>query len=220
MTKIDPADSIREEAQQEKGLDEVKTFDISGVSMSDFKAIPRRRARMVHPFEGYALKPAIQIGKNGPKVSATHIVGLNPSAEPEQDPSGLNQTIVSSRNRKDSSVVTLKSYHSRIFAVGPSYNEEVVFDREFEFGDGSKILVAVVTRPEHRAQLAYLYDWKHEMIETDRNYLFLDGDQAGRLRQLFQLLLNPKLKKERHAQMVSGEEDATEADLEAIPEGA
>lgn len=206
----DPADEIKESVE-EKSLDEVQTFDVSGISIADFKAVPRKSARMVHPFEGYALKPKVKIGKAS--VSATHIVALNPTAEPTQDPSGLNQTVGKKR-------VTLRSYHSRMFPVGPSYNEEVVFDRVFETKDGNRLFVAVVPRHENRARLAYTYNWKTERIETDPRYLFLDSDQVNRLRKLFQLLINPKLKKERQSAMVAGEVETSDAELQALPEGA
>jgi len=65
----DPADKATAE-KVEKDLEEkMKTFDISRLSLADFKAIPKSVAKSPHPFDGYPIKPKVQIGSERKMVS-------------------------------------------------------------------------------------------------------------------------------------------------------
>ena len=220
--KIDPAEEVREKQDEERVLSEMKTFDLKDLTTADFKVIPMRQARMIHPFDGYPLKPKIEIGrkKNNQKVtvSATFIVGLAPTAEPAQDVSGMGVTIIEDKTKKEK-IVNLKTYHSRVVQTGPHSNDDVVFDRVFNLADGAIMHYAVVNNHSTRAQLLFRYDSKNKRIEVDKRYSLLDDDQNSRLRQLYTQIINPKLRRERMADQVSGEVEATEESLQQLPTG-
>ena len=158
--KTDPADKVKEKQEEERVLGDMKTFDVNNIKLSDFSHIPKRQARMKHPFEGYPLKEKIVIGKktNGHKImeSATFIIGLAPHANPAQDVSGRGMTIIDGKTKKEK-IVNLKTFHSRVIPTGPNSNEDVVFDRQLELADGNMIFYAVVRNHNVRAQLAFYY---------------------------------------------------------------
>ncbi len=218
--KIDPAEKVKEKQEKERVLDDVQSFDINNLTISDFKAVPPRQARMVHPFDGYPAKDKIEVGRNRSKhkimESATHIVGLSLFAIPPQDISGRGVSIIDSKTKEERRV-DLKTYHSRVIPTGPHNNEDVVFDRQLVLKDGNKLYYAIVRNHATRAQLIFHYDSKNGRVEVDKRYLLLDDDQSSRLRALFHQIINPKLRRERMAQEVAGEIESTEESLKQIP---
>ena len=212
--KVDPANKVKKDEEEKRLLDDMKKFDISNLKASDFKMMSKRTAHMSHPFDGYPLKPKVMIGKIG--ISTTFIVGLNPTAEPDQDPSGQKISITDQKTGKVK-VVTLGTYHNRVITVGPGQNEDVIFDSVMEWEGGEKIHYAIVPNHVARAQLMFYYDSKLETIVVDRRYSLLDHDQDSRLNRLFQQIINPKLRRERFAKQVSGEEESTDASLKQLP---
>jgi len=65
-----------------------------------------------------------------------------------------------------------------------------------------------------RAQLMFKYNIKTERVEPDNRYLFLDTKQAKRLREVFLMIINPKIKNERLSKSISGESDEL---IEEVP---
>jgi hypothetical protein len=220
--KTDPAEKVKEEQEKERLLDDMKTIDINNLTLGDFEAIPKRQARMTHPFEGYPLKEKVVIGKkpNGHKIkeSATFVVGLSPHAHPSDDVSGLGVTIIDTKTKKERTV-NLGTFHSRVIPTGPHHNEDVVFDRVMDLADGNKIFFALVKNHNTRAQIFFYYDSKNKRIEVDNRYLLLDKGQNSRLQTLYSQIINPKLRRERMAQQVAGEIESTEESLKEIPTG-
>jgi len=212
--KIDPAEKVKKDADDKHLMDDMKKFDIANLKASDFKMIPKRKARVSHPFDGYPLKPKVMIGKTG--MSATFIVAIKPTEEPDQDPSGQRMSITDQETKKEK-IVNLKTYHSRVITVGPGQNEDVVFDRVMEWEGGEKIHYAVVPNHTTRAQIFFSYDSKSERIVVDPRYLLLDLDQSGPLNRLFQQIINPKLRRDRMAAQVAGEVESTDASLKQLP---
>lgn len=96
------------------------------------------------------------------------------------------------------------NYHSRsIRDYENRTNEIVIFDRKLTIGN-QDYYCAVIPSHNIRAQLCYKYNSKSKQLETDNRYLFLDEEQSGRLRQVFEQIINPKLKMEREADFLSG----------------
>ena len=217
--KVDPAEKAKKQQDDEQLLEDMQSFDLSGLKASDFKSIPKRMARATHPFEGYPLKPGIEIGKKANKKimeSATFIVGLAPSTIPPQDSSGKGISIIDSKTKKERRV-DLKTVHSRLIPIGPNTNEDVVFDRIFELDDGDKIFYAVVRSHAVRAQLMLFYNSKLEKVEVDERYRLLDQGQNSRLRTLFHQIINPKLRREKMASEVAGEIETSDESLKKLP---
>ena len=218
--KIDPADKIKAQQEGERQFDEMKKLDISSLKVSDFKKIPKKRARFVHPFEGYPLKAPIDLG-NGTMVSPSIIIALNPTAEPDQDPSGRRMSIVNMKTKKEE-IKTLYNPHSRFISADGGLNSgniDVVFDREMLI-EGQPYHYAVVPSHEVRAQVCYFYDSRKERFEVDDRYLLIDVDQAANLMRLFQIMMRPSIRKERMAAMVAGDTDADEKTLMSLPSEA
>lgn len=204
----DPADAgkeRREEAEAKKGEGQV-SFD--RLKLSDFKAVPKRAARTPHPFEGYPEKK-MKIGtyKEGKKekdliINATHLVALVPGAHnAPQDHSNEETGIKNSQN-------VVVSY------TGRSMN--IVFDREMELEDGQVVSYALIPDPLYRSQVVFGWDPKTEQIVVHDQYLLLDEGQFSRLRQVFQMVLNPKLKVERVSKAISGESAESLDELKAL----
>ena len=220
MDKVDPAEEAKKQQEDEQLLEDMQSFDLSGLKATDFKSIPKRMATASHPFDGYPLKPEVEIGRkaNGHKimVSATYIVGLTPDAVPPQDSSGRGISIIDTKTKKERRV-DLKTAHSRLIPIGPNTNEDVVFDRIFELTDGDKIFYAVVRGHAVRAQLMFFFNSKLEKVEVDPRYRLLDDGQNSRLRTLFHQIINPKLRREKMASEVAGEIETSDESLKKLP---
>jgi hypothetical protein len=168
----------------------------------NFKPIPQKAAKIRRPFDGYPMKD-VKIGEA--KTYATYVVALNPTVQVKLDPA--NHKV----KTKDG-MVQVKNYHSRMIRnMETRNNEDVVFDRLVEVG-GQEYACAIIPSHNVRAQICFSYNSKSKRIDIDSRYLMLDTEQGNRLREVFQQVINPKIKMERQAQFISGEsqEDAGE----------
>lgn len=216
----DPADEGKAEREAKKAEKEMRAFDIENLTLEDFKQLEEKAARTPGPFDGYPLKEKIKIGET--EVSRTFVVALSPRVFVQQDPSGHGQTIVTDvrddqgdKAGKVEKIVNLDTFHSRLIVdyEQGQQNTDVVFDREVRLKNGV-LNVAVVPSHSVRAQLMFQLHRKGG-IRVDTRYVLLDPDQSSRLRRMFEIIINPKLKIERVARSVSGE---SEEPLEEIPE--
>jgi len=216
----DPVEFKAKAKIEKDAIEEMKeAFSIDHISMDDFKPLAERVAQSAHPFDGYPtvmVKVAEYQGKDVlmPKYS---IVAMNPKEYVHQDPSGKNVSIWNQKTNKEE-IVTLSTYHNRLvvdYEMG-GINIDVVFDRDIALGDGKVMKnCAFVKSHTARAQLMFKLDHKGERIMVDRRYVLLDVDQASRLRRVFEMIVNPKIRKERLSKAISGESDE---DIANIPE--
>lgn len=192
---VDPVDKDKKAREESEDIEQVKTFDISNLTMADFQAIKATAAETPHPFDGYPYPK----GKE-----AAFIVGLNPTKYIPQDPSGRNLSVVVKGEEKR---VTIETTHNRLIQDFDSggINVDVVFDRKMKLVDGNTLYYALVPSHSVRAQLIFYYDSKTERIKVNPDYLLLDTGQTTRLRRLYEIMINPKLKKEQMAAFISGE---------------
>jgi hypothetical protein len=184
-------------------------IDKAGAAAGDgeglaFKPIPPERARITRPFDGYPLKK-FKFGEV--ETFTAFIVALNPTVPVPQDPA--NKKV-----RTKKGMVQVNTYHSRVIRDRETKeNEQVRFDREITIG-GSKFLCAIVPSHNVRAQICFKHDPQKNRVEVDRRYMLLDSEQAGRLKKVFDQVINPKLNMERDAKFIAGEstEDGGEAE--------
>lgn len=177
---------------------EGKPYNEAMVSLEDFefKPIPQKAARIKRPFDGYPMK-RVQIGEAN--VFHTFVVALNPTVPVRQDPA--NKKV----KQKDGTFKQVLSYHNRM--VRDYENREnisIVFDRTIRI-KGVDYYCAIIPSSNVRAQVCFKYDNKTKRIMVDERYLLLDGEQVQRLRQVYEQVINPKLKLEREAAFISGE---------------
>jgi hypothetical protein len=207
---IDPVDKEKKTREESEDLAQLKTFDIANLTMADFQAIKATAARIPHPFDGYPYPK----GKE-----ATFIVGLNPTKYIPQDPSGRNLSMMVKGKEKR---VTIETTHNRLIQDLDSggINVDVVFDRKMKLADGNTLYYAVVPSHSVRAQLIFYYDAQSERIKVNPDYLLIDTAQAKRLRRLFEIIVNPKLKKEQMAAFISGERQEEPVISDAMLESA
>jgi hypothetical protein len=204
----DPADNKTPEQKQAQERDEAKALSIKGLSMADLQAVPQSAAAVVHPFDGYPMED-IEIGmdKGKPVITKkTFIVVLSPSVYVHQDPSGKNVHI----KGKDGvdHIKTIPTTHNRVvWDTSNKHAIDIVFDRKMELEDGNTVSYAVVSEHWARAQLIYEYDAKASGIRVNRDYLLLDTDQVSRLRKVFEIIINPRLKTQVLADKISNGDD-------------
>lgn len=218
----DPVAQKTQQIQEKKDDEELKTFDISNLKLDDFKPLETRAASTPHPFEGYP-KKMVKVGTFGLKKSkdlmmpAYAVVALNPKEVVPKDPSGRAQSIRDARTGRER-IVDIYAPHNRCVVDydNGGINVDVCFDREIELDGGHKLeRCAFVESHSARAQIMFTLDRTGDRIQVDRRYLLLDTDQSSRLRRVFEIIVNPKIKKERLAKAISGESDE---DLDSIPE--
>lgn len=207
---IDPVDKDKKEREVSEDIEQLKTFDIANLTMSDFQAVKATAAHTPHPFDGYPYPK----GKE-----ATFIVGLNPTKYIPQDPSGRNLSVLVKGKEKK---VTIETTHNRLIQDldAGGVNVDVVFDRKMQLADGNILYYALVPSHSVRAQLIFYYDPKSERIKVNSDYLLIDTAQAKRLRRLYEIIINPKLKKEQMSAFISGERQEEPSISEAILESA
>jgi hypothetical protein len=94
-------------------------------------------------------------------------------------------------------------------------NTDICFDRTIDLGEGQKLeRCAFVLSHSARAQIMFVLDPKSgSKIQVDTRYLLLDTKQAARLRRVFEMIVNPKIKNERLAAAISNESDEAIDDL-------
>jgi hypothetical protein len=187
---VDAGGGIKEE--------EFDTLDISNIKV---EALPDEAARVVLPFDGYPLKKAKNrfldvTDEEGNKRQMPYYLSFvvlhNHVADPlRQDKSGGKK---------------FKSFHMRSIPDvlnGNTSNIAVQYSIPFETASGVFYGAYV---PDHyvRAQMVFKYNGKAKRIEVDKRYILLDREQAGRLKQCFQQIINPKIQMEKAADYVSG----------------
>ena len=222
----DPVDKRTKDIQENKAEEEMRSFDISKLSLEDFKPLTQRDARSPHPFDGYPAK-MVKVGEYlDPKdrrktrdlmMPRYAVVALNPKEVVFQDPSGKNQSVRDGKTN-DEKIVNIYAPHNRCVVdyENGGYNTDICFDRSITLSDG-RVIDRVAFIPSHsaRAQIMYKLDRTGERIQIDSRYLLLDVEQSSRLRRVFEMIVNPKIKNEHLARWVSGEsEDVPEEILE------
>lgn len=212
----DPVDKLKPKQEQVAIKKAEKIFDITKMSINEFKSIPREAARSPHPFQGYPKRIVtmptadgrpLKDGSTSIKVNLTHLVAINPTKmQVHQDPSGLNQVQTDPRTGEEKRT-TIKTTHNRIVVdyENGGINIDVDFGRELKLEDGSTLMCAIVSSHSARAQLCFQYNPKAQRIEEDDRYVLPDVDQVRPLRRVFEMIINPRIKTERWAASISGE---------------
>jgi len=212
----DPVEKKAEEIQGKKTDSEMKTFDISNLRLEDFQPLQQRAASTPHPFDGYP-SSAVRVATvkaRGPKAAkdvmmpAYAVVALNPKEMVPEDPSGRGQSIHTKTGSER--IVNIFAPHNRCVVdyENGGVNTDVCFDRTIELGDGKKLArCAFIKSHSARAQIMFKLDRTGEKVQVDNRYLLLDTKQASRLRRVFEMIVNPKIKNERLARAISGESD-------------
>lgn len=231
----DPVDKGKAQKDRADVKAQEEKLSFSRLKLADFKAVPRRAAQIPHPFEGYPERmmqagtytvdntntlhaDPNEIGKEKPlMINATHVVALSPSLGVEQDPSGRN-IMVGDPAKGTEKMVTIHTSHNRVVSYG-GMSFDAVFDRILELEDGQKVRYCLVPDPVYRAQIIFFWNaakGSDGAIDTRPDYLLLDSGQVGRLRQVFQMIINPRLKIERVARAISGESEESLDDLKGV----
>lgn len=238
---IDPVDS-NQTGQKEKDDKELeKAFDISNLKISDFKSAQLKDARARHPFDGYPER-RIQIGTypenpNNPKskelqlvVNLTHLIVFKD--EVKQDKSGEKVSlgfpemrnnegkIIRPNTQKTGAIRTAHNRRAKDYESG-GVDTDIVFDRTINLSDGKVEQAAIIPSPSVRAQIVFFYNSKTERIEHDPRYLLADPGQIGRLRRVFEMIVNPKIRLEESIKATfDGSADTFQStSLPGIPEG-
>ena len=223
MEKLtDPADKGKQKRESKDVTAKFRELDVNNLDPAAMKPFDRKTTRIPSPFEGYPEKRITvgtyktETGEEKPLIlNATHMVGLNPAYNPPQDISGENVLI--GDPLKGAHIGTIETTHNRVTTYGrDSFN--AVFDREIEI-KGVVYKYAIIPEAVHRAQVMFVYNSRTNRIDVDERYLPFDRDQASRLRQVFQMILNPKLKAERIAGAIAGESPESLDDLTGVEGG-
>lgn len=177
---------------------EGKPYNEAKIGMEDFefKPIPQQAARIKRPFDGYPMK-RVQIGEAN--VFHSFVVAVNPTVAVRQDPS--NKKV----KQKDGTYKPTLTYHNRVVRdYENNENISLQFNRPLTI-NGTLFLCDIIPSHNVRAQVCFKYNVQAKRIEVDERYLLLDTEQASRLRQVYEQVINPKLKLEREAAYISGE---------------
>lgn len=193
MAKEKLKDKVPPKAEEPKG--------IADLSIEDFEQIPEATTQAVHPFEGYPMQD-IDMGKFVTKN--TFIVALDPGTYIEQDKSGERHAITVQKgpHRGQTKMVDLETFHSRIVPDSHGQNTDYVFDRVLETKSGN-LRYTVVADHFARARILFYYDSKANKIRVDKRYRLLDMKQKSRLRDVFQIIINPKIKNDLIAESIT-----------------
>jgi hypothetical protein len=234
----DPVEQASQ-GQQAARDDELKqVFDISNLKISDFKGAMLRDAQPRHPFDGYPDKK-VQVGtyidqktrKEVPLiVNLTHIVVFK--EEVKQDPSGKVVTlgfpemknnegkIIRPNTEKLGTIATAHNRRAKDYESG-GIDFDAVFDRVINLADGNMKQCCFIPSPSVRSQLAFRYNSKLMRVVTDSRYLFADTDQISRLRRIFEMIINPRIRLEESIRKSFDDSaDMTKSStLPGIPEG-
>jgi hypothetical protein len=215
-TLKDPVAKKAGEIQETKDAEELKTFDISNLRLEDFQPLQQKMSSAPHPFDGYPSN-MVKVGETqkGPNPKARKdvmmpsyaVVALSPKEAVFEDPSGNRQSIM--KNGVET-MVNIFAPHNRCvvdYEAG-GVNTDICFDRTIQIEDGKTLgRCAFIKSHSARAQVMFKLDVKGERIQIDNRYLLLDVKQASRLRRVFEMIVNPKIKNERLARAISGESE-------------
>ena len=224
-TYKDPADKGKEHRDEKAIEEQEKSLDIEGLKFDAFRPVPQSSARVPAPFEGYPDRK-VKIGTHVPQgkkrpvdvmINLSWIVGLNPTVDVFQDPSGLD-VLVGDPRKNNEKRLNIPSSHNRTV----SYNHrafKAVFDRPFTDEEGRTVMICVIPDPIYRCQIIYYFDG--ERIKVDTRYLLPDMNQKGPLRRTFQMIINPRLKLEASIEQnfygVSDDEAYKLSDMPGLP---
>jgi hypothetical protein len=223
----DPVDDITNDSAA--GDDELKGLDpnaqpsdteeqVGVLSADEIGAIHERRTSSPHPFDGYQLGRNIIVGQA--EISATFLVLLKPSEEPQPDKSNENQTIYTGPPGQGGTpqtgrakTVTLPTSHTRVVSNRQgNQNETVVFDREVVLAHGQTFKCAIIRSHTSRAQVCFEYDTKSKRVRPDKRYMLADTRQAIPLRKLFEAVYYQRTGAERAAREFDAAQETTAAD--------
>lgn len=237
----DPVDMEQADRKEKEDNDLEKAFDISNLKISDFKSAQLKDARPRHPFDGYPDRK-IQIGtylenQNNPKskelptlVNLTHILVFK--EEVKQDKSGERVSlgfpemrnndgkVIRPNTQKTGTVRTAHNRRAKDYESG-GMDTDVVFDRTINLEDGEVTQFAIIPSPSVRAQIVFFYNSKTQRIEHDPRYLLADPKQISRLRRVFEMIVNPKIRLEESikATFDNSADTFQSTSLPGIPEG-
>ena len=228
------------EGQQARANEELeKVFDISNLKIADFKAVALKDARTRHPFDGYPEKK-VQIGtyldakrKEQPLiVNLTHLVVYR--QEVKQDPSGnvvslgfpemrnSEGKVVRPNTEKMGTILTSHNRRAKDYESG-GMDFDAVFDRTVKLADGELTQCSIIPSPSVRAQIVFKWNSKTERVQEDSRYLLGDTGQISRLRRVFEMIINPRIRLEESIRKSfddAGAGDTFKAQsLPGIPEG-
>jgi hypothetical protein len=96
-------------------------------------------------------------------------------------------------------------------------NVLVSFDKEI-IVSGKTYFYDVVPSHNVRAQLVFRYNANNRKIEVVPGILLMDDGQVQRLKQVFEQIINPKLKIEREASFIAGENHTDGGESEPLTE--
>ena len=234
----DPADLTAQDRQADSDKELEKVFDISNLKVGDFKAAQLKDARSRHPFDGYPEKK-VQVGtyidqktkKEQPLiVNLTHILVYK--EEVKQDPSGKVVTlgfpemrnndgkVIRPNTERQGSYMTAHNRRAKDYESG-GIDTDCVFDRTLKLADGEIKQACFVQSPSVRSQIVFRYNSKTQRVEHDPRYLMADPEQVSRLRRVFEMIINPRIRKEEAIRKTfdDGADTYSSNDLPGIPEG-
>lgn len=232
----DPVESGKVKREAETIESQIQDVD-TGISMDEFKVIPREAVRTSNPFDGYP-ETKVVIGqykdteskKNGKKnpnfnktvnlvVMKSWVVALSPFVDVQDDPSGKGVAIGDPKKGNEM-VVDIPPAHNRTV----SYNMKAfkaVFDRPLVTKGGKELMICVVPDPIYRALIMFSYDNKAGAIVPNKKYMLWDSPSKGPLLRTYQMIINPQLKLEaRIEEQFYGTSDAEsfkQADMPGVP---
>jgi hypothetical protein len=232
----DPVEEITQDQQAERDKELASVFDISQLKIADFKATQLKDARSRHPFDGYPEKK-VQVGTYKEKgkelpliVNLTHILVYK--EEVKQDRSGEKVTLGFPEMRDKDGKIT-RPNTERIGMIPSSHNRrakdyesggvdtDCVFDRTIKLADGDLSQCCFIPSPSVRAQIVFRYNPKTQRVEPDSRYLLADPEQVSRLRRIFEMIINPRIRLEESIRKTFDEagDYAKASSLPGIPEG-
>ena len=237
----DPVEKNQGDQQEKDNKALEEAFDISNLKISDFKSAQLKDARPRHPFDGYPDR-RIQIGTypenpNNPKskelpliVNLTHLIVFK--EEVKQDKSGERVSlgfpemrnnegkIIRPNTQKTGTIRTAHNRRAKDYESG-GVDVDIVFDRTINLADGQLDQAAIVPSPSVRAQIVFFYNSKTERIEHDSRYLLADSGQISRLRRVFEMIVNPRIRLEESIKATFDNSSDTfqSSNLPGIPEG-
>lgn len=244
MAKVeftDPVETIAGDKKADEDRELEKVFDISNLKMADFKAASLKDARTRHPFDGYPHKKAI-IGTykehpNNPKskdipliVNLTHVLVYK--EEVKQDKAGervslgfpemrnVEGKVIRPNTLKEGTIRTAHNRREKDYESG-GVDIDCVFDRTIKLADGEINQACIVPSPSVRAQIVFKWDSKTQRIKEDSRYLMADPQQVSRLRRVFEMIINPRVRLEESIRRTfdEGGDTTSASSLPGIPEG-
>ena len=229
----------KREAQEIEALE--KAVDINSLSLDDFKAASVADVRSRHPFDGYPERDVVvgEYGGKPLKIKLSHIVAY--TGKIHSDPSGKRVTlgypelrnkegqVIRPSTERMGSIKPSMSFRAKDYESG-GVDIDCVFDRTIKVAaaKGSDEMrdlehVCFVPSPSVRAQLMFRYNSKTERIEANPDMKLADPNQIGRLRRIFEMIINPRIRLEENIRRSFDEMPDAEANrmesLPGIPEG-